>query len=315
MLPPDFLTRLSLLLSPSDFRTVCDATSGPRVTSFRINTLKADRSTVLEQLRIQGHEVHSVPWYTDGFWVAPEHRQQLLASDVYQSQSIYIQNQASMIPPLILDPQPGECLLDLAAAPGSKTLQMACLMAQEGEIAAVDAVRSRFFKLRENLRIQGATEVRTFLKDGRAVWKHRPEYFDRVLLDAPCSSEGRFHVDEPSSYAYWSLRKIKEMEKKQRRLLISAVHALRPGGTLVYSTCSLAPEENEGVLTFVLKKFGAALELVPINLKVDEMIAPSKSWQGKTFDVSTQHARRILPSQYMEGFFVCKIRKIAPTVV
>lgn len=314
MLPPDFIDRLAMLLSTSEFQTVLEATRTPRVTSFRINTLKAERADVLDQLQSAGLDVHPLPWYPDGFWVAPESRQTLLDSPAYRQQGIYIQNQASMIPPLVLDPQPGERLLDLAAAPGSKTLQMTCMMAQEGEIAAVDSVKSRFFRLRENLRSQGATEVRTFLKDGRGVWKHRPEYFDRVLLDAPCSSEGRFHLNEPDSYAYWSLRKIKEMEKKQRRLLISAVHALRPGGTLVYSTCSLAPEENEGVVTYVLKKFGDALEVLPIELKIVEMIAPATIWQGKVFDPSIQHARRILPSKWMEGFFVCKIRKAAPTV-
>lgn len=314
MLPPDFIDRLATLLSTSELQAALEATRIPRVTSFRINTLKAKRADVLNQLHSEGLDIHALPWYRDGFWVTPESRQALLDSAAYRQQAIYVQNQASMIPPLVLDPQPGERLLDLAAAPGSKTLQMACLMAQEGEIAAVDSVKSRFFRLRENLRSQGATEVRTFMKDGRGVWKHRPEYFDRVLLDAPCSSEGRFHIDDPNSYAYWSLRKIKEMVKKQRRLLISAVHALRPGGILVYSTCSMAPEENEGVLTHVLKKYGSALEVMPVKLEVDEMIAPTMSWQGKTFDEATQQARRILPSRLMEGFFVCKIRKVASTV-
>jgi 16S rRNA (cytosine1407-C5)-methyltransferase len=314
MLPPEFLERLAALLPAAQFEAVCTAYANPRVTSFRINTLKAERAPVLEQLKASGVQVNPLDWFDNGFWVASDERPALLASDVYRDQAIYVQNQASMIPPLVLAPRPGDRILDLAAAPGSKTLQIACMMDRSDEIAAVDAVKSRFFKLRENLKAQGAGHVRTFLKDGRGVWKHRPEYFDRVLLDAPCSSEGRFRVDEPASFAYWSVRKIREMVQKQRRLLQSAVHALRPGGTLVYSTCSLAPEENEGVLTDLLKKFGSAIEIVPVPFDVEGMNLPCESWEGRLFDASIQRARRILPSHRMEGFFVCKMKKNASTL-
>ena len=152
-----------------------------------------------------------------------------MASDAFSEHRIYVQNLASMIPPLVLDAQPGERILDLGAAPGSKTLQLACLMRNTGEIAAVEIVKRRFYKLRANLEAQGATNVRPFLRDGATVWRHRPEHFDRVLLDAPCSTEGRFRTDDPATYAYWSPRKIKEMARKQRRLLHAFSRAMRAG--------------------------------------------------------------------------------------
>ena len=281
----------------------------PKATSFRVNTLLASRADVFEALRVAGVDHHPVSWYPDAGWVSHEQREALLASPAYGNQEIYVQNQSSMVPPLILDPQPGERVLDLAAAPGSKTLQIACLMGLDGEIAAVDAIKKRFFKLRDNLASQGADTVRTFLKDGRGVWKHRPEYFDRVLLDAPCSSEGRFHVSDPASFAYWSPRKIREMARKQKRLLYSAIQSVKPGGTVVYSTCSFAPEENELIVDAQLRRFGEAIAVAPLDLDFAGMVSPLTSWASRSLPDQLAHARRILPGYHTDGFFVCKLVK------
>ena len=174
-------------------------------------------------------------------------------------------------------------------------------------------MKGRFFRLRANLEAQGATSVRTFLQDGTRVWRYRPEHFDRVLLDAPCSSEGRFHLSDPETYAYWSPRKVGEMARKQRRLLYSAVRCLKPGGTLVYSTCSFAPEENEAVLDKLLRQFNGALRLEPLGLDLENMQPPLQSWQGRPFRSDLSPARRLLPTETMEGFFVAKLIKIART--
>ncbi len=314
MLPAEFLHRLKDIVSPEHFAFVEAAMHQPKATSFRVNTLRSSVEEVLTLLADEGIIPEPVSWYPEGRWVSHEQRANLLTSKAFTDQKIYVQNQSSMVPPLVLAPQPGERILDLAAAPGSKTLQMACLMQQQGEIAAVDAVKKRFFKLRDNLTAQGATEVNTYLKDGRGVWKNRPEYFDRVLLDAPCSSEGRFHISEPESYAYWSVRKVKEMARKQKRLLYSAVHAVRPGGTVVYSTCSYAPEENEAIVSNLLKRFGGMLEVVPFELSLNTMTSGCLSWAGKSFNEDLIHARRILPGYHTDGFFICKLLKHASTI-
>ncbi|MGI9173850.1 MAG: RsmB/NOP family class I SAM-dependent RNA methyltransferase [Rhodothermales bacterium] len=312
-LPEAFVERLEAIVPAERFEGVVAAFRRPAATGFRVNTLKATRSDVRASLEREGVGFHDVSWKPDAFWVEAEERAALLASAAYQAQAIYVQNLASMVPPLALAPKPGERVLDLAAAPGSKTLQMACMMEDEGEIAAVEVVKGRFFKLRANLEAQGATAVRTFLQDGTKVWRYRPEHFDRVLLDAPCSSEGRFHLSDPQTYAYWSPRKIKEMARKQRRLLYSAVQCLKPGGTLVYSTCSFAPEENEAILDKTLRRFDGALHLEPLSLELENMQPPLESWQGRPFKSALRHARRLLPTETMEGFFVAKLRKTAST--
>ena len=314
MFPKDFLERLQHIVPEDKYDQILEAMTLPGATSFRVNTLIANTADILVQLIDEGLELNEVPWYSDAYWVSHKHRDLLLTSTPFRNQQIYVQNQSSMIPPLVLSPQPGERILDLTAAPGSKTLQMACMVNQQAEIAAVEVVRGRFFKLRDNLKAQGATEVRTFLKDGRSVWKNRPEYFDRVLLDAPCSSEGRFHLSNPETYAYWSPRKIKEMVRKQRRLLYSGIQSLKPGGTLVYSTCSFAPEENEAILNGAIQKFKEKLEVQPVELSLENVSQGLTAWQKKTYDPAVMHGIRILPSYLTDGFFVCKLIKKSSTL-
>ena len=312
-LPPAFLERLRRIVPPGRFEAVAETFARPPATGFRVNTLRAEPEAVRAELEAAGLTLHGVDWKADAFWVAPEERDALLASAAFEEQRIYVQNLSSMIPVLVLAPQPDEWVLDLAAAPGSKTLQMACRMQNTGEIAAVEVVKSRFFKLRANLEAQGAENVRTFLKDGTRVWRYRPEHFDRVLLDAPCSTEGRFHLSAPATYAYWSSRKIKEMARKQRRLLFSAVQSLRVDGTLVYATCTFAPEENEAVLDATLRTFGEALGLEPLGLELDAMTPPLDAWDGHAFEHDLSAARRLLPTPTMEPFFVARLRKTART--
>ena len=314
MFPNDFLERLKHIVPEEKYDFVLEAMTLPKATSFRVNTLIANTVDVVALLMDDGIEMHEVAWNPGAFWVSHEQRDRLLDSSAFSNQKIYVQNQSSMIPPLVLNPQPGERILDLTAAPGSKTLQIACMVDQKAEIAAVEVVKSRFFKLRDNLRAQGATEVRTFLKDGRSVWKSRPEYFDKVLLDAPCSSEGRFHLSEPETFAYWSPRKIKEMVRKQKRLLYSAIQSLRPGGTLVYSTCSFAPEENEAIVHGLAGKFEGKIDVQPIGLQLDNMMNGLRSWNKKVFDRSDVLGVRILPTYFMDGFFVSKITKKSSTL-
>lgn len=308
-IPALFLERLRRIVPEDRFEAVLRTFSEPAAASFRVNTLRAGRDEVVAELRGEGLSLHEVDWMAEAFWVEPEERARLLETAAYREGRIYVQNLSSMVPPLVLDPRPGERVLDLTAAPGSKTLQIACQMEQEGEIAAVELVRSRFFKMRANLEAQGAHAVRTFMRNGETVWRHRPDYFDRVLLDAPCSTEGRFHESDPASYAFWGPKKIDEMARKQRRLLFSAVRSLQPGGVLVYSTCAFAPEENEAVLDAMLRKFDGELTVEPLGLELDNMIPPLPEWQGTSFSPALAPARRVLPTRTMEGFFVARLSR------
>ena len=312
-LPEEFLERLRRILPEALYAGCARTFYQASTTVFRVNPLRADTGRLADELRAAGFDLTALSW-PEGFSVAAEQRRALTDCPACREGRLYIQNPASMVPALVLDPRPGERILDLCAAPGGKTLQLAGLMGNQGQISAVESVRPRFFRLRANLETHGATNVRTYLKDGRGVWRNCPEEFDRVLLDAPCSAEGRFNVAEPASHAYWSVRKIREMQRKQQRLLHSAAQCLRPGGVLVYATCTFAPEENEVVLNGLLRKLGGGFRIDEIELPVDRVQEGLTSWRGKELDPELSKAVRILPDGVMEGFFVCRLTKLASTL-
>ena len=313
-LPSEFVNRLERIVPADRLHQVLRSFIDRPATSFRVNTLKANVKTVLASLKSDGIIPNGVSWFDAAFWVAPETRDLLLSSSAAEGGLIYIQNLSSMLPPLILAPRPGERVLDLTAAPGSKTLQLAALMEGEGELAAVELSRGRFFKMKALLDEYGASFVRTFLQNGEKVWRYRPEYFNRILLDVPCSTEGRFHALEPDSYSYWKPRKIKEMSSKQRRLLFSAVHALAPGGVLVYSTCTFAPEENEAMVDWALNRFDGLLTVDAVDMDLPGTAAPLREWEGRIFDSAVQRSLRILPDGIYEGFYVCRLTKTGSTL-
>jgi 16S rRNA C967 or C1407 C5-methylase (RsmB/RsmF family) len=316
-LPPAFLERLRQIIPAGDLEAVLASFAEPREVGFRVNTLRTeDPAGVIRQLEAAGLNPAAVSGLPLAYTVPPAERDALLASSACASGAVYVQDIASQLPAILLAPEPGERVLDLCAAPGSKTGQIAAIMRNEGEIAAVEVVRGRFFKLRANLADQGASGVRTFNRDGTTVWRHRPEYFDRVLVDAPCSTEGRFRVDDPDTYRFWQPRKPKEMARKQSRLLWSAVQCLRPGGTLVYSTCTFAPEENEAVVSRILQRFEGALEAeAPRMLDIVTLQAPLASWLRDTFSAGVSATTRLLPSPINEAFYVAILRKTKSTVL
>ncbi|MEW6750225.1 MAG: RsmB/NOP family class I SAM-dependent RNA methyltransferase [Candidatus Latescibacterota bacterium] len=313
-LPPPFAQRLAALLPAEDFAACWPTFLRPRRTAFRLNPLRADPESILEELRAGGLDPVPLPFPPQAYVVPPQQRRALTESEACAAGRLYIQNAASMVPPHVLGPRPGEEVLDLAAAPGSKTLQLAALMENRGRVAAVEPVRSRFHRLRRNLEAGGATCVRAYLRDGTTVWRDCPERFDRVLVDAPCSAEGRFDASAPSTFALWSRRKIVEMARKQKRLLYAGIQCLRPGGVLVYSTCTFAPEENEAVVQRVLQQFRGALQVDRVDLPTGQARPGLHAWQGKEFDPQLGGAVRLLPDGVLEGFFVCRLTKLSSTL-
>lgn len=309
-LPNAFLDRLREIIAAEDYDDVLRSFGEPRDVGFRVNTLRASLGDLLAEFSSAGLHPSTIDGIAEALIVPYDERSALLDSPAAQENRIYVQDLASQLVVEILDPQPGEHILDLCAAPGSKTGQIAARMNNDGEIAAVEAVRPRFFRMRANLEAQGAGTVRTFHRDGSTVWRHRPDYFDRVLLDAPCSTEGRFRTEDPDSTRFWHPKKNREMARKQFRLLESGLKSLRPGGTLVYSTCTFAPEENEGVLDRILEQFEGAVYLE--ELRLPDWCRPQiplTSWKRTTFSEPIQHARRLLPTRFNEAFFVARLRR------
>ena len=169
LLPTAFLNRLGEMLAPAHYQAVLRCYRQARLCTFRVNTLRTDVGKARAALGALAIEARPWGWLPEGFAVAAAQREALLASDLCEQGDIYVQDYSSMVPPVVLGPRPGEEVLDLAAAPGGKTLHLAALMGNRGRIAAVEVVKSRFHRLRHNLERGGATLVALYHKDGGKV--------------------------------------------------------------------------------------------------------------------------------------------------
>ncbi|MBF0352618.1 MAG: RsmB/NOP family class I SAM-dependent RNA methyltransferase [SAR324 cluster bacterium] len=312
--PQQFLERMERLIPETHRLETINALTQPLHTGFRINPLKTKVQEVLGELQKLDIQVEPVEWNPEAFLAKPEDREKLLQSQSWSSGKIYVQNLSSMVPPLVLAPEPDSRILDLTAAPGGKTLQLAGMIQNRGEIWAVEKSKDRFFRLRSNVEQQGATCVKCYLGDGEVWWKKNSEAFDYVLLDAPCSTEAQLHISDPEACGQWNLKKSKTLMSTQKSLMFSAIQCLKPGGSLVYSTCSLAPEENELVLDRMLHVFDTALEITPVSLNIPNQCPGLTHWPRKPLNPMLENAVRILPTRRMEGFFISRILKIKSTL-
>ncbi len=312
-LPEKFINRLSDIIPQEKLEKVLESFTIKRAGTFRANTLKISADKLEKKLREQGFEVKKISWYINAFLLLHKTQRELTETEEFTQGLLYIQNLSSMVPALVLDPKQNERILDIAAAPGSKTTQMAMIMHNQGEIVANDVSRERMFKLINNLKEQRVTNTKVTRIPGQTLWKQYPEYFDKTLVDVPCSMEGRINLNDSKSYEDWSLGKIKSLVPRQQYLLRSAISATKPGGTIVYSSCTLAPEENEGVIDWTLKKEKDAIEIEPITIEGLHFEQGLTQWH-KDYNKQVKNTARILPSETMEGFFVAKMRKLKSTV-
>jgi 16S rRNA (cytosine1407-C5)-methyltransferase len=311
--PTEFVERLeSIIPQIKDFDAQQYFNAKPKI-AYRVNTLKKDSAEVYGLLRERQILFSRLSWFADAF-ILTEADHSVASTDWFsqwiEEGVIYRQSASSLLVPVLLDPKPGEMILDLCAAPGSKTTQMSAMMRNEGVIWAVDAVRERYYKLRRVAEILGATNIQFLGVDGRRFRPPQGKLFDKVLVDAPCSTEGRFQVSDPQSYAYWSLRKIKEMVQKQRGLILNGLRCLKPGGVLIYSTCTFAPEENEGIIHWVLRKSKDPFEVETLRKNIPATTYDClPRWGKKEFDPRVLNCARVLPTADYEGFFIAKLRK------
>jgi 16S rRNA C967 or C1407 C5-methylase (RsmB/RsmF family) len=308
-LPADFVERLRQTIDPQDWEEVWASFEGSKPAYARVNGLLGSVAQVLEdpEVRDLGPSIiDSMPW-TLRF--DPAVRDKLTRTQAASDGRLYLQRLSSQLAAPLLNPQPGETVLDLAAAPGGKTLHLAALMENEGRLSAVEPIKPRMYRLADNLKRGGVTIARTYLMDGRKVGRKTPDRFDRVLLDAPCSSEARIRRDQPESYQFWSARKIKEQSRKQRGLLVAALQATRPGGRVVYCTCSFAPEENEAVVQHALEAFEGEARLLAFDVPEVKSREGLTAWQGEAWDERLALTRRVLPSAETDGFFLALLER------
>lgn len=298
-LPQAFVDNLYELFSPLTVDKILSGMAGERYTTLRVNTLKYDIQSLMRDFREKNIKFERVPWYQDALIVKNVTEKEIQKLDIFEKGYIYLQSLSSMVPPLVLNPKPGEKVLDLTAAPGSKTTQMAMMMKNTGSILANELDKIRCERLQYNVIAQGASIVTVNNDYGERIGNKYPENFDKVLLDTPCSGEGRFIANDAKTYRNWSEKKVNELVKVQKKLFKSAIEALKPNGTMVYSTCTLNLEENEQILEWALEQFDLKLLKIDIVLKEGQ--------QGQT--ENTRQSIKILPSKNMEGFFVAKLEK------
>lgn len=305
---------LKHIVPPDIYPQVMDAMQTTKPTTIRANHLKMDPIELCQLLTASGISFTKVSWYKDAFIINAMPLKILTELPAYTAGQFYVQSLSSMIPPLVLGPQPDERTLDIAAAPGSKTTQIAALMDNTGSIVANDNSQIRLYKLSANLARQGVTNTHVHRGAGQTIWQLYPEYFDRVLADVPCSMEGRINLNDPDTYKDWSHKKVKELAQIQKFLLRAAVSSCKPGGTIVYSTCTLSPEENEGVIDWLLKKEPGKVAIERIDIQGLPGVDGLAEWNEKKYDKEVIKCRRIWPTTQLEGFFVAKIRKLDHTV-
>ena len=302
-LPKDFIDNLYETYSPLTVDKILSGMLGERSTTLRANNIKTTIQELMKILKENNIKFERVEWYKDALVIKNAKEKQIQSLEAYKKGLLYLQSLSSMIPPIILDPKPGEKVLDLTSAPGSKTTQIASMMENEGYILANELDKLRCERLKYNIEIQGAKIVEVINQRGEKVGENYKEKFDKVLLDAPCSGEGRFLGNNVATYRNWSIRNVAQLAKLQKKLLKSAYEALKVNGIMVYSTCTLNKEENEKVLDWAINNLN--LKLIDINIDIKGKM------QGfnENLDKSIKKAIRILPTKKEEGFFIAKLRK------
>lgn len=308
-LPGEFVGELYRAFPVHEADRILRGFTRRRRVTLRANALKTTVGDVLSELKRAGIKCQRVPWYSDAVVITNKREQDIEPLELYLQGKVYLQSLSSMIPPLALSPLPGETVLDIAAAPGSKTTQMAALMQNKGRIVAAEIDRVRAERLMFNLDRQGVDMAEVYVRDGVTVADEFQGCFDRVLVDAPCSGEGLFMADQPATYRPWNKRVCKRCTVSQRRLLDAAARALKPGGTMVYSTCTLNPDENELMIEGFLRRRGKGFRVLPIRLEVRGWAPALEQVKGRILKPEIRYTRRVFPTQLMEGFYVALLAK------
>jgi 16S rRNA (cytosine1407-C5)-methyltransferase len=302
-LNPNFISHIEKELPPhlamDEFIAICDL---PLRKSIRINTLKISVPDFVEIMTQAGWTLQPIPWCAEGFWIEGKDDVQLGNAIEHIQGLFYIQEASSMLPPtaLFADGTQPQLVLDVASAPGSKTTQIAALMQNTGLLVANEYSASRVKVLHANVLRMGASNTALTHFDGRVFGEYLFESFDAILLDAPCGGEGTVRKD-PLALKHWDIEDVTAIAETQKALIESAFLALKPGGTLVYSTCTLSQLENQHICQHLQQTYPDAVEFIPLT---NLFIGAEKACTEQGF-------LHVWPQIFdSEGFFVAKIRKM-----
>jgi tRNA (cytosine49-C5)-methyltransferase len=281
---------------------------------LRLNPLIASPDETLMQLASIGWRGRPYAWAPNCYSI-DDGAIAVRDSAVVASGAAFMQNAASWLPVLALHPQPGERVLDVCAAPGGKSSHIAAITDNQAQLWVNDNSRGRLAKMQANFKRLGVMPQDVTLFDAtQLARKLDGEQFEKILLDAPCSGEGLMRLGRDKDFATWSVAHIKRLQQLQKRIITQSWQLLAPGGTLVYSTCTMAPEENEAVVDYMLRTQPDA-RIVPFKLDVPNSVMPLREWNGRPFNPAMNDCLRLAPSPEIEAFFVCKLRKAAEEVL
>ncbi len=278
-------------------KKILEGYKAKRPVTFRVNTLKTNTDTVERILNYEGIIYEKVSYDSNAFIIKNARENVIKELDIYKNGEIYLQSLSSMLPPVILDPKEGTDILDMAAAPGGKTTQIAALTNNKANITACEMNKIRLERLKYNIEKQGAKSTYVMQVDARKI--DDLFSFDQILLDAPCSGSGTINVDNLKTNNNFTLKLIEKSVKVQKTLLEKAIKILKPGKEMIYSTCSILSCENEEILSSVLLK--NKVEIVNIEFEgIKELpLLPTK----------IKGTLCICPTKKYEGFFVAKLKK------
>ena len=294
----DFLKNiLETQYAKTQVNSILEGLTKSRKTTIRVNTIKTSMTEIKEILEKEEISFKEVPWNDFALIIENADESRIRKLQIYNNGEIYMQSLSSMIPPIVLNPQANESILDMAAAPGGKTTEMACLSNNQAMITACEKNKIRCDKLKYNLEKQGANRVTIMQEDARKLSDFFK--FDKILLDAPCSGSGTINITDNNLEKYFSKELYIRAIKTQKELLEKAAKIVKIGGEIVYSTCSILKDENEKIVQNILNKNN--FEIVPINMNITEIPILPTTIEGTLC---------VCPTKIYEGFYVAKIKKI-----
>lgn len=310
----NFTKKLKEIYSKEDIE-ICEKwfNTEKRKVCFRVNTLKSDVQTVLKELEENWLKVEKIDFLENSFFLVSGTEKDLWNLKIFEKGFIYMQWISSQIPAIVLNPKENKKILDLTAAPWAKTSQLASIVKNTWEIIANDNNAIRIEKLNFTLKRQWVKNTEIIKTDARKVLEKSPrfiEYFDYIVADLPCSAEWKFNFNIEKSFWYWDEKTNKRNYRLQKDIVQWSLSMLKIWWELVYSTCTISPEENEALVHTILCN-NENIELIDFN--IDYKYARSwilEYWKQK-YKKEISKTKRILPSEESEWFYIAKFKRIS----
>lgn len=304
------VSRLEQFHTQNEMEIIMKAFDNERHTSLRINTIKSTKEEIESELNKKMISFDRTSFSDITYIIDKDDEYELKWSRIFYDWKIYVQWISSMIPAIVLNPSRWDIILDMTAAPWSKTTQIAAMIWNEWKIIACEQNQIRFDKLKYNINLQWANCVETIKIDSlKLINKFKRWYFDKIILDAPCSAEWRINMNNEKTFWFWTEENILKKQKLQIELLKTAIILLKTWWELIYSTCTMTPEENEEVINQILIEHP--------NIKISDIEIPGlkevKNWitafKWNEYDSALSKTKRILPTEITEGFYIAKLTK------